>query len=141
MKYVKKFENFKINEEVPFNYDASIERMKIKWTEEELSDLKKLGASNIKDSSALIDEDDLVVFISKEKSGYKITPNKEIMSFNYGLKPNLGGERTPDVSDIDRTKKIPKKLLIDRSYQKWDIVLDVLHDIFTKYKFGWDSEK
>jgi hypothetical protein len=139
LKYVKTFESFKINEEVPYNYDLASEMVKTKWTESEISDLEKIGASNIKDSTALIDQDSLVVFITKNKQGYKINTNEDIMTFDYDLKPNISGrERTPDRSDIDYSKKTKRKLQIPNIISDWSKVLETLDIIFKKHKFGWD---
>jgi len=136
MKFVKTFENFRVNEEVPYNFDAASDMLKVRWTEKEIDDLEKIGATNIKDNTALIDEDDLVVFITKDRSGYKINPNKEIKSFQYG-RMGTGEGGLPGV--VDKSKKIPTNLVIPNNIEDWGQVLRFLDNIFRKHKFGWDS--
>lgn len=102
--------------------------------------MEEFGATNIKDSTALIDDDDLMVFITKDKKGYKIDANKELFSYRYGLKPNLSGhERTPDKGDIDYGKKIRQPLRIPPFIENWNDALKFLNLIFRKHKFGWES--
>jgi hypothetical protein len=111
------------------------------WNKGEISDLEKIEASYIKGNTALLEEDDLVVFLTKIDGGYKIDTNKDIKTFRYGLKPNLsGGERTPDVSDIDYSKKIPENLHLPINRKNWIDVLIIVDVIFRKYKFGWDYD-
>jgi hypothetical protein len=47
LKYVKTFEGFKVNEEVPYDYSAGREFASASWTPEEKSDLERLGADTI----------------------------------------------------------------------------------------------
>jgi len=56
LKYVKTFESFKINEEVPYNYSVGQEFSSSTWTPEERSDLERLGADEIGKNDALFIE-------------------------------------------------------------------------------------
>ena len=77
MRYLKIFEDFKINEEVPYDYEAgqtlrqeneiSNEILSTDWSDLELEDLEKIGAENITESSAIIKgEDGFIIELSKK---------------------------------------------------------------------------
>ena len=72
LKLVKTFESFKVNEEVPYNYEAGEELVGISWSPEEKSDLEKLGADNIdKNTASFIERGgDLNVTITKSPRGF-----------------------------------------------------------------------
>lgn len=82
MKYIKTYENYKINEEVPFNYDANfnniIDDAGEEWTEKEKEALEKLGADEISKSTAVFletsykNEIQTIDLYKKGKSSYKI---------------------------------------------------------------------
>jgi hypothetical protein len=82
MKYIKTYENYKINEEVPFNYDANfnniIDDAGEEWTEKEKETLEKLGADEISKSTAVFletsykNEIQTIDLYKKGKSSYKI---------------------------------------------------------------------
>lgn len=139
MKHIQLFGKFKVNEDMPYNYDYS-KNFEIKWTDAEIKDLEAMGASNIKDKSASIDEGDLIVFITKNQKGYKITPNKEIMTWKNPLKSHLRGDGNgPEPEDFDRTKKVPTKLYLSEYYKDWQETKRLIDLIFRIEKFGFDA--
>lgn len=139
MKHVQKFETF-VNEEVPYNFDYS-KNFETKWSESEIEDLKEMGATHIKEKTASIDEDDLIVFITKSQDGYKISPNKEIMTWENPLKSGARGEGGlgPEKGHFDRTRKIPTKLIIPYYCKDWEEAKKIVNLIFRSHKFGFDS--
>lgn len=115
MKYLKKFNE----ERAPYNYDFASERLKISWSEDEIDDLEKMGADSIKDSTAIISDDDLVLVINKTRNGYKVTPNKELLTYHYDRRP--GG---PHGSlKIDKSKKVQKKYHVKDQINTWEELL------------------
>jgi hypothetical protein len=71
LKYVNSFENFKINEEVPYNYDYS-DKSKNKWLDDQKKDLENLGADEIGSDYANFNEPSGVVTIKTSKDGDNI---------------------------------------------------------------------
>jgi hypothetical protein len=69
LKFVKTFESFKINEEVPFNHDVFSSGIgDIRWTEKEKSDLERLGADEITKDDAVFKQRGFDVTIYKKIS-------------------------------------------------------------------------
>jgi hypothetical protein len=84
LKFVKTFESFKVNEEVPYNYSVGNEMTTVRWTEQEKSDLESLGADTIGKSDATFVENGglLNVEVSKHRpeNGKNIYRAKSDMS-------------------------------------------------------------
>ena len=83
MKFVKTFENFKVNEEVPYDYSVGQEFTSASWTPEERSDLERLGADTIGKNDATFVENsgDLNVKVTKSMPNpqshvYKVKSDK-----------------------------------------------------------------
>ena len=71
LKFVKTFESFKVNEEVPYNFDISSELVSVKWNEEEISDLNKLGADKVGTDSATF-------YLPETRRGDKVSIRKAL---------------------------------------------------------------
>lgn len=68
LKYVKTFEGFKVNEEVPYDYSAGREFASASWTPEEKSDLERLGADTIGKNDATFVENGGALNVKVTKS-------------------------------------------------------------------------
>jgi hypothetical protein len=156
MKYLKIFENFKINEEVPYDYDAGqtlrqenevSDEISTDWSDSELEDLEKIGAENITDSSAIIKgESGFIIEVSKkigrdhvnrvQKEGivYCLKMNQEL-PYKQVLNPIEGGV---DIHKMDYSKASSGfgDSRISADADGWKITLQKIDNAFKIHRFN-----
>lgn len=103
----KKFKNFQVNEYFPYNFDVGRRNSSGGFTQEEKSDLERLGAGEITNNSAIFKErNGLIVTITKSGPGtkkpYRASSNMNTKnSLGYATNVFLHDEWKPFLAKLD----------------------------------------
>ena len=103
MKHVQLFENFKLNEEAPFNLDAYKNDTDPKWTKTEYNKLKKYGADSIDRYNAYFKEKAGIFIITKKKNYYdlSIEGDERYYGYSYSLDDLFEAFKNYIIGEID----------------------------------------
>ena len=139
MKHIRKFESFKLNEDVPYDFEVGSTKGKIHWNENEKKDLQEIGADYISDNTATIEHKGLIVTVEKIFGSDSFSvPGQGVYSHRrpdwqqYGW--GSGKEFGYKISINQHLRKFSETFGKEIRVRDWNSALRRIDNIFLTYK-------